>query len=383
MLILEKPYVSQMLVNCAVRLQIPVLRNEMSEHFEKQGYKLKLEDDKTFTESYLKTGKLYSVSENALGWVYSHLASSELIEKINIVKNKALFRKICSKLYPDFFFKEVSIDELNSIKATDMHFPIVIKPSVGFLSVGVYIVRNINEWNKALTDIHDNFETECKRFPSSVIQSNRFLLEKYVQGDEFAVDAYFDSESKPVILNIFHHCFVSETDVSDRLYTSSKAIFDCYLNSFTSFLTKINSVIGLHDFPVHIEFRANKNSIIPLEINPLRFAGMCLNELLVHINGVHPVEAFLKRWHPDYEKMWHGKETDSFSFVVLDKPISTPDNAELDFDKLSKEFSCILETRKIEKPNFGVFGLMFVKTLQDRQDELNHILQLHMNDFVK
>ena len=264
-----------------------------------------------------------------------------------------------------------------------MSLPLVLTPGVGYLSVGVHIIRTLDDWRQALDDIHKNFQKECSAFPSQVIQNTRFLLEEYVPGDEFAVDVYFDSEKKPVILNIFHHRFVSEIDVSDRLYISNKDIYDKYLIKFSSFLKNINSIIKLHDFPVHIEFRAKGDKIVPLEINPLRFAGMCLNEVLIHINGVHPLEAYLKDFHPDYHKMWQGKKHDSYSFIVLDKPASLPDEARLDFDKIEKEFSCVLESRKIENPNFGVFGLMFVKTATDNEVEFKRILELKTKDFIK
>ena len=85
MIILEKPYVSAPLVEYLEKSQIAVLRNEMSELLVNKGYRLNLLNDNEFVAQYKQSGKLYAVSENALVWLYPHLAGSELIEKVKIV----------------------------------------------------------------------------------------------------------------------------------------------------------------------------------------------------------------------------------------------------------------------------------------------------------
>ena len=240
--------------------QIAVLKNEMSELLVKQGHNLNLLNDNEFVAKYQQTGKLYAVSENALVWLYPHLAGSELIEKVKIVKDKAEFRKICAKIFPDFYYKEVEMNELRSLNPDELPLPLVIKPAVGFLSVGVYIVRSKEEWNAALDDIDKNFAKQCAVFPDTVVKSGKFVLEDFIQGEEYAVDAYYDKDGKPNIINIFHHIFKSETDVSDRLYCMSKEIFEKNYGPFNQFLIDLNGVLNLRNFPMHVEFRVDKNS---------------------------------------------------------------------------------------------------------------------------
>ena len=283
MLILEKPYVSETLINTAVKNNLPVLRNSMSELLVSRGYKLNLYDDMEFVEEYHKRHRLYSMSENGLGWIVEHIKDQELIDKIELLKDKATFRRICRDMYPDFFFEEVKMNELVNMNTDNLKFPLVLKPSVGFLSVGVYVVHNEIEWKAAIDDLEKNFVKSSAQFPEFVIGTAKFLIEEYIHGEEYAVDAYFDAEGNPAILNIYHHRFASESDTSDRLYCSSKALYDKYEKPFTDFLVNINKVIGLRNFPMHIEFRYNGCMAIPIEINPLRFAGFCLNELQTHI----------------------------------------------------------------------------------------------------
>lgn len=382
MIILEKPYVSTPLVEYLEKNNVPVLKNEMSEHLTKQGHRLNLLNDNEFVERYQQTGKLYAVSENALVWLYAQLPESDLVKKVKIVKDKAQFRRICQKIFSDFFYKEVKMNELRQINPDTLPMPFVLKPSVGFLSVGVYIVRNKEEWKSALDDIERNFAKQCEVFPETVVRSENFILEQFIQGEEYAVDAYYDKDGNPNIINIFHHIFKSETDVSDRLYCMSKNIFESNYEAFNQFLADLNGVLQLRNFPMHVEFRVDKNTgkAIPIEVNPLRFAGMCLNDLTRHTCNMLPVQAYFEGTHPDYATMWDGIEDDVFSFIVLDKPFET-DKA-IDFDKLKNHFHGVLETRDIQNPAMSIWGFLFMRTDVAHRDELHEILHSDLTEFI-
>jgi hypothetical protein len=382
MIILEKPYVSAPLVAYLEEKQIPVLHNDMAEMLKQQGHCLNLLDDQQFVEQYQQSGKLYAVSENALVWLYAQLPESELVKKLKILKDKAAFRRICQQIYPDFYYKEVEMKALRSLDPDELPLPLVLKPSVGFLSVGVYIVRSKEEWNAALNDIDLNFAKQCAVFPDTVVRSENFVLEQFIEGEEYAVDAYYDSEGKPNIINIFHHIFKDETDVSDRLYCMSKQIFETNYPAFNQFCIDLNGVLQLKNFPMHVEFRVDRNTgrAIPIEVNPLRFAGMCLNDLTRHTCGLLPVKAFFEGTHPDYATMWNGIENDVFSFIVLDKPYDT--NRKLDFERIRRHFHGVLETRDIQNPAMSIWGFLFTKTTPQHKDELKEILFSDLQEFM-
>lgn len=382
MIILEKPYVSTPLVEYLETSQIPVLHNDMAEQLTAEGHRLNLLEDQQFVEKYQETKKLYAVSENALVWLYAQLPESELVKKVRILKDKAEFRLICQQIYPDFYYKEVEMKSLHHINPDELPLPLVLKPSVGFLSVGVYIVRSKAEWQAALDDIDQNFAKQCAVFPDTVVRSEMFVLEQFIEGEEYAVDAYYDADGKPNIINIFHHIFKDETDVSDRLYCMSKQIFEANYPAFSQFCIDLNGVLGLRNFPMHVEFRVDKHSgkAIPIEVNPLRFAGMCLNDLTRHTCGLLPVQAFFEGTHPDYATMWNGIEEDVFSFVVLDKPYET--TKALDFEAIKKHFHGVLETRDIKNPAMSIWGFLFTKTTPEHKDELKEILFSDLQQFM-
>jgi hypothetical protein len=133
---------------------------------------------------------------------------------------------------------------------------------------------------------------------------------------------------------------------------------------------------------MHVEFRVDKNSgkAIPIEVNPLRFAGMCLNDLTRHTCGLLPVQCYFEGIHPDYATMWNGIEDDVFSFVVLDKPYET--TKALDFEKIKKHFHGVVETRDIMNPAMSVWGFLFVKTDKAHREELNEILNSDLTEFI-
>ena len=382
MIILEKPYVSTPLVAYLEEQQIPVLHNDMAEVLKQQGHQLNLLNDQQFVENYQKTKKLYAVSENALVWLYAQLPESELVKKVKILKDKAAFRRICQQIYPNFYYKEVEMKSLRNINPDELPLPLVLKPSVGFLSVGVYIVRSKTEWQAALDDIDKNFAKQCAVFPETVVRSEMFVLEQFIEGEEYAVDAYYDAQGKHNIINIFHHIFKDETDVSDRLYCMSKQIFETNYPAFNQFCIDLNGVLQLKNFPMHVEFRVDKHSgkAIPIEVNPLRFAGMCLNDLTRHTCGMLPVKAFFEGTHPDYDTMWNGIEEDVFSFVVLDKPYET--SRPLNFEAIQQHFHGVLETRDIKNPAMSIWGFLFTKTTPEHREELKEILFSDLKEFM-
>lgn len=379
MVILERPFASDMMVETLEKNGIPVLKNEMSQERVLNG---KVLSDNEFCEEYKKTGKLYTVSENALGWIYDHIQDKRFLDGISIVKDKSAFRKICRDIYPDFFFKEVNINEMAQLNTDSIVFPCVIKPSVGFLSKGVFVVHNPEEYRKAVETLQQDFAKAGADFPEFVVGKSRFLIEEYIHGEEYAVDAYYDENENPVILNIFHHKFMDESDTSDRLYMTSKGLFDQYEEPFTRFLTNLNNTLHLRNFPMHIEFRYDGKKAVPIEINPLRFTGFCLNELQVFISGQHPMLSFLKGRRVTKDEMWKGRENFTYAFTVLDLPKGDEDKA-FDDEKFSADFPGVIDVRLVPDKTSGVAATVFLKVETANVQAFDRIMSLDMHEYMK
>ena len=368
-----------MMVETIMKNNLPVLRNEMSALRVPSGNIL---DDEAFSDMYNEVGKLYTVSENALGWIYEHITDKPFLDSISLVKDKSAFRGICRDIYPDFFFKEVGIKELENLDTNALVFPCVIKPSVGFLSKGVFVVRTPEDYHRAVEALLRDFANAKADFPEFVVGRSRFLIEEYIHGEEFAVDTYYDENETPVILNIFHHKFIDESDTSDRLYMTSRTLFDRYEESFTQFLTNLNRTLHLRNFPMHIEFRYDGKKAVPIEINPLRFTGFCLNELQVFISGCHPMLSYLRGTHVSKEEMWKGKETLTYAFTVLDLPAGCEEMA-FDEAKFRADFHDVIDVRVVPDRTSGVAATVFLRTETSNESAFDPIMSLDMREYMR
>ena len=295
MIILDHPYVSQILEDTIAQNNYGVLNNIAAEELTSRK-DLQLLNDEAFTKAIRnqKVPLLYTNSENSIEWITQNLGFTRLPELILIFKNKARFRERIKSMYPDFFFKEVSFDQLDQLSSQALPFPFIIKPSVGFFSIGVHVVNNAEEWGKVVAKLKAEIGSLGHNFPGEVINVSNFILEEIIPGDEFAVDVYYDRNGEPVVLNILKHLFSSAEDVSDRVYITSKQIIEEHLESFTQFLSKMGDLIELRGFPMHIEFRVDSNNhIIPIEVNPMRFAGWCVTDIAWYAFGINVYELSL------------------------------------------------------------------------------------------
>jgi hypothetical protein len=349
--------------------QMPVLKNTFSEGINPRRHRLNIVNEEDFIAQYNRSKKIYTVSEYALDWIISILKDEQLNKQITLLKNKAAFRETCRGLYPDFFFKELSYTDLLSFDISEVQLPVVLKPSIGFLSIGVYVIHHKMEWTNALIKIQMEFEKQMEKFPDTVVKGDTFLLESYIKGKEFAIDLYFKNK-EPVIINIFEHPFSSEKDVSDRLYVTSKKLFDNYLELFPEYISGLNKILKLDNIPVHLELRVDENNnIVPIEMNPLRFAGMCLNELNFYITGKHPLIFYFSNIVPDYKNMWTGYENEFFYFSIIEKPI---DSNRTKTNKIRSAYPNILELRMLENSSLDIEAFVFSKT--NSETELENIL---------
>ena len=383
MIILDNPYVSPLLEDTVAKKSYPVLNNEMARSLSKFDMMNVLSDEAAV--DLLKGEKnpqLYSNSENAINWISTHLNFSELPQKIELFKNKGEFRRLLKEIYPDFYFFESGFDSLSMLDTEKIRFPVVLKPCVGFLSMGVYIIRDAEEWSDVIKNLRDDIEKFRGQFPTEVVDASSFIVEELINGEEFAIDAYFDKDGKPVILNIFKHPFSDETDVSDRVYFTSGEIIKSNHDRFENLLSQIGSLAQLRNFPLHMEVRVDGERVVPIEINPMRFAGWCVTDLAYFAYGIDVYEYYFEQKTPDWEKILKEKGSEFYYFTIAEVPVSVDKSMirEVDYDGFLKNISHPLEVRKIDYRRHPIFAIVFAKT--DDYSEMSNILKKDMRDFI-
>ncbi|MGF7186906.1 hypothetical protein GGQ84_003042 [Desulfitispora alkaliphila] len=387
MIILDKPYVSTFLEETIVKLDLPVLNNGIKAEFNLSN-KIKFLDDKEFVKRFQEKneGLVYTNSENSINWITNNLSFTDLPQKIEVFKDKVKFRELLKSMHPNFFYQEVGFDNLDEIDVTEIEMPFIIKPSIGFFSMGVYKVSSISQWRDVVNKLKKEVNSLADNYPAEVINTNKFIIEENIEGEEFAVDVYYDNEGKPVILNILKHIFSSREDVSDRLYITSKEIIEKYYSGFTSFLSELGKLINLKGFPMHIEFRIDKDeNIVPIEVNPMRFAGWCTTDIAYYAYGINIYEYFLKQKKPLWEEILKDKEGKTYSIVIADLPrdVKVATIEGIDYDKFKSYFENPLEMRKVDYIKHGVFAFLFAETSEGNWQEIDGILKSDLKEYLK
>lgn len=327
---------------------------------------------------------LYSVSENGLHWIEQYLKGTERAGQISVLKDKFKFRELIKSIFTNFYFKQVSLGEIQGLTSKQVTFPFVIKPSIGFFSIGVHIIKNEEDWLHAKGELQP--EKLKSIFPESVLNTSNFIIEEFIYGEEYAIDYYHDHEGKVVILNILHHVFSSGKDTSDRVYTTSKNIIAKHKKKVENFLSIVGEKLNLKNFPAHAELRIDDHGKIrPIEINPLRFGGWCTTADLSGITlGLNSYDYFMNNKTPDWEVIFKDKEDKLFSIIVLNNSsgIDAGRISDFDYSKLAADFENPVLIRKLDIKQFPLFGFVFAETSQHNKQELHNILTSDLRKYI-
>ena len=186
MFIVEKPYVSEFLKSTLMELDCAVLDNETArECFDGSGRPLMPADEAVRRYQDNPHQPIYSNSENAIDWIDHHLGGAGLPEKIRLFKDKAAFRDLVQDLYPDFYYRTMAFDALDQVDVDSLPMPCVVKPCVGFFSLGVHMVESREGWREAVSAIRNEVAHIGAMYPEKVLELDSFIIEACVEGEEF------------------------------------------------------------------------------------------------------------------------------------------------------------------------------------------------------
>jgi len=146
----------------------------------------------------------------------------------------------------DFFIKnEIKTPKTYDVRSKDIKFPVIIKPSEGSSSVGVHKILE-----------HSDLILRYKQLKSPIIQ-------EYIDGDEYTVDAYFDSSSTLITAVPRLRISTRAGEISKGKIIKNKAIIQEVIN-----ISKIAKFTG----PITFQFLQKQDDYYLIEINP-RFGG--------------------------------------------------------------------------------------------------------------
>ena len=388
MILIDQPYISKFLLKTIKENHLEIVSTEAARAMISDD-SLNWVSEKEAVE-FIKNNPdcpLYTNSENTINWIEKNLASTKLPSKIQVFKNKIKFRELLKAIFPDYFFKGIKFEELVDLSMENIKFPFVIKPAVGFFSLGVHKVDNPDEWPEVLDKITNDIAEIRSFYPNEVVDTSNFIIEECIEGEEFAMDCYFDKERKPVILSIYHHLFSTGKDINDRVYTTSKEIIETHLPDMQKFLDNLSALINLKNFPFHAEVRIDKNgSVIPIEVNPMRFGGWCTTaDLSYFAFGFNSYLYFFNGIKPNWDELFKNGKNKKYSLVLLDNNSRIPENkiASFNYDLLLSDFENPMELRKVDFNEYPFFGVLFVETSMGNENELDQILSSDLKKYIK
>ncbi|MEB3148843.1 MAG: ATP-grasp domain-containing protein, partial [Sphaerospermopsis sp.] len=135
--------------------------------------------------------------EASLSFIFENLPQQKL-NQVNAFKNKAIFRKLVKELYPNLFYVELTRDTLQDFRFPEEVETVVIKPNIGTASIGIHIVHGQKEWSKAVDSVLKDIDIAKEHMNSAMLNDSSFLVEEFIDGDEFACDGFWDANGKTV-----------------------------------------------------------------------------------------------------------------------------------------------------------------------------------------
>lgn len=342
--------------------------------------KIVTEDEFRNSSLTLKTGdKVYAPTESALEIILERSEDPEFTKAVNMLKDKYRFRELMSFIYPDFYFKKVMVDELETIKL-DRTKKYIVKPTKGFFGTAVKELNEETDITGITKEIRSELKSNARYFSESVLSKNELIIEQFVEGEEYAVDMYFNNDGEPEILDIYHHPLPEKNEYFHVLYYTNKAIFTKFYEKLKAIFIELSKHLNIRNFPIHAEFKLENDRLVPIEMNPLRYGGFGLADLAFHAFGFNPFLAYFTNFKPNWDEIWQGKSEYNYGWVLgyngtdIDVNIQEPDH-----ENFRKYMGNILHYVKINHTENPVFAIAYFK--DTNPESLQRILTTEFNDF--
>jgi hypothetical protein len=317
-------------------------------------------------------------SEAAIELVTSRINDPAKQQAVRLLKDKYAFRQMLGNLYPQYQYQLVKANDIQSLKIDRKS---IIKPVKGVFGTAVKIIDRDTD----LTSLGGELQAELLKnksiFSDSVLSQDDFLVEQYIEGEEYAVDMFYNSVGDPCITNIYHHPIPANRSYLHVIYYSSKVVFDRIYTKAKAFFTVLNKILNVTNLTIHGEFKLDGEDFVPIELNSLRFGGMGLGNMVFHGLGVNPYIYFLNDLEPDWQTIWHDKDQDLFTFFIaynganIDLTIHKPN-----YQLLEQQFTEILFKQYFDYQHQVALGIYFLK---ETNQNLLMLLAIEFDNFFE
>jgi hypothetical protein len=384
MMILAPPSLSPYLSRSLFELQIPVIVGEEMRIPMRPALRILAENEIRSNPKKAYQSLILTSSENALSYLYNLIPNDERVLKSRLFKDKVEFRRALARQFENYFFQELTPEQLDKVDLKKVPFPVILKPSVGISSIGVIRIASAKEWKKAVEFLRADLAKYKKNYSANVVEEGRLILEQYIDGIELAIDGYYNSDSQPVILNVLEHMFSGADDTSDLIYCTRRSLIEKYYARLMEFLRSFGDVFDLKRFPFHLEVRVTpKGEIIPIELNPLRFSGLGTTEVAEYAYGINVYKAFFREERPDWNNILKRADDSVYSFMCADLSSAAfrAKGLKISDREFFREFHEVLDYRILNEQETSTFAVIFYRSEDMKENQ--RFLKLDVSKYYK
>jgi ATP-grasp domain len=327
---------------------------------------------------FTKDDKVCIASEAAIELVTSKIVDPAKQQAVALLKDKYAFRQMLGDMYPQYQYQLVQADDIHRLKIDQKS---VIKPVKGVFGTAVRMIDQDTD----LTNLSEELKAELLKnksiFSDSVLSQADFLVEQYIDGEEYAVDMFYNSSGDPCITNIYHHPIPANRSYLHMIYYSSKSVFDRIYTKAKVFFTALNKILNITNLTIHGEFKLDGAELVPIELNSLRFGGMGLGNMVFHTLGVNPYLCFLNDLEPDWQMLWQDRDQALLTFFIayngtnIDLTTHKPN-----YQLLEQQFTKILFKQYFDYQSQLACGIYFLK---ENNQNLLMLLTIEFDNFFE
>ena len=326
-----------------------------------------------------KGDKVIIATETVLDEALKKLDDEEKKELISRLKNKVACRQMLTSIFPDFFFREIPVRELPKIEL-DPRQKYFVKPIKGYWGSAAFPIDGETDRGALMHEIEAQLTKRTHIFSEEVVSKDRLIVEEFLEGEEYAVDMFFNESGQPVITNVCHHPLPKKRDYLHVVYYTSYEVYRNLYPKFIEFFQALNQSLQARSLPIHGEFKLHKGKLTPVELNPLRFGSDGFADLSFHAFGFNPFLYFAENRAPDWEALWKGREEKIFAFYLgyngsdLDTGHYRPD-----FRNFRRLFSNILCDMAMNYQDTLAFSIMYIE--EDSLERIHELLEVEFNEY--
>jgi hypothetical protein len=295
---------------------------------------------------------------------------------IESLKDKYIFRKTITSIYPEYQYQFVKASEIENLIITQKS---IIKPVKGVFGTAVRTIDRDTDLKNLATELTTELRRNEGIFSDGVLSKEDFLVEEYIEGEEYAVDMFYDTDGNPYILNICHHPIPENKAYLHILYYFSKEVFDRIYTKAKHFFVQLNKILNVTNITMHCEFKLDDGKLMPIEINTLRYGGMGFGNMVFHALEINPYTYFLNNLEPDWQTIWEDKPEDIFCFFIAYNGANINLNEDRpNRERLKQQFTEVLLECSFDYQTQLTFGIYCLK---ETKENLANLLKIDFDDF--